>query len=136
MSDTTFDPAKHEHEARERWGHTEQWRESSRRTATYGEAEWEAIRVEGDAIVARLAALLAEGADPTARDARAAVEDHRLHIARWFYDLTPGMHVALGEMYVADPRFTAWWDRHGAGLAEFVRAAIAANAAASGEASS
>jgi hypothetical protein len=30
----------------------------------------------------------------------------------------------LGEMYVADPRFTANYDKHGAGTAEFIRDAM------------
>jgi len=31
---------------------------------------------------------------------------HRLHIQRWFHDLSPHAHRSLGDMYVADPRFT------------------------------
>ena len=32
--------------------------------------------------------------------------------------------IGLGEMYVADPRFTANYDRHGPGTAEYVRDAM------------
>ena len=39
------------------------------------------------------------------------------------------MHVGLGEMYVADPRFTETYERYGRGLAQFMRDAIKANAA-------
>ena len=42
------------------------------------------------------------------------------------------MHVALGEMYVADPRFTRTYEEIAAGLAGYVRDAIAANAARAG----
>ena len=35
-----FDPTEYEDEARERWGDTEAYQESARRTARYGEAEW------------------------------------------------------------------------------------------------
>jgi MerR family transcriptional regulator, thiopeptide resistance regulator len=39
------------------------------------------------------------------------------------------MHAALGEMYVDDPRFAANFEVKRPGLAEYVRAAIRANAA-------
>ena len=38
------------------------------------------------------------------------------------------MHRNLAEMYVADPRFAANYDRVAPGLAAYVRAAILANA--------
>jgi hypothetical protein len=37
---------------------------------------------------------------------------------------TEGYVVGLGEMYVADPRFTANYDRHGPGTAVLVRDAM------------
>jgi MerR family transcriptional regulator, thiopeptide resistance regulator len=46
-----FDPSKYEDEARERWGHTDAYGESTRRATSYGEAEWNSIRAESDAIV-------------------------------------------------------------------------------------
>jgi hypothetical protein len=38
------------------------------------------------------------------------------------------MHVHLGEMYVADARFTAYYDTHREGLAAWFCEAIRANA--------
>jgi hypothetical protein len=38
------------------------------------------------------------------------------------------MHTCLGEMYVADERFTAFYDAVRPGLAVFLRDAIIANA--------
>ena len=56
-------------------------------------------------------------------------EEHRQHINRWFYDCSKQMHTKLGEMYVADPRFTANYDSVAPGLAQWFREAIDANAA-------
>jgi hypothetical protein len=42
------------------------------------------------------------------------------------------MHRHLGEMYVADPRFARTYEQQAEGLAGYVRAAIAANAAEGG----
>src|ERR1044071_5815494 len=122
-----FNPADHEDEARERWGSTDADKASARRTKRYGKAEWQAIRDEAEAIYARLAQLMQQGAAVSDPAVQAAVEDHREHIDRWFYPCSTQMHRGLGEMYVADPRFTASLDKKGsAGFARFFRDAIAA----------
>jgi len=124
-----FDPGAHADEARERWGETESYRESARRTARYGQAEWAQLGAESGAIEAELQALMQAGVpadDPRAMD---AAERHRLHIDRWFYPCAFEMHVGLAEMYVADERFTRHYDQRAPGLAIYVHDAIVANAA-------
>ena len=122
-----FDPSAYDEEVRARWGATDAYKESARRTRQYGKPEWEAIRSESEAIYARLAQLRLQGAAVADPAVQAAVEDHRLHIERWFYPCSREMHRGLGEMYVADPRFTASLDKTGgAGFAQFFRDAIAA----------
>jgi MerR family transcriptional regulator, thiopeptide resistance regulator len=123
-----FDPTEYEDEARERWGHTDAYRESARRTASYGDAEWAEIRREFEEIVGEFAALKREGEPADGERARAIAERHRQHLSRWFYDCPPAMHRRLGEMYVADERFAANYERVEPGLAEFVRDASCANA--------
>ena len=123
-----FDPTEYEEEARERWGHTEAYQESARRAARYGEAEWREIRREADEIVDGLAGLLRGGEPADGPGARALAERHREHLSRWFYPCSPVMHRGLGEMYVADERFTATYEAVAPGLAPYVRAAILANA--------
>jgi MerR family transcriptional regulator, thiopeptide resistance regulator len=123
-----FDHARYEDEARRRWGDTPEFAESLRRTRSYGEADWAAIRAEADAIGAEFAALMEAGVDPAGAEARALAERHRAHISRWFYDCSPQVHRGLAELYVADPRFARSWDRHAPGLARYVRDAIAARA--------
>lgn len=122
-----FDPATHDAEARARWGDTEAYRESSRRTARYTPADWARHRSEREAIVARLVALQAAGAPATDPAVQAAVEDHRLLIDRWFYPCPVAMHQALGAMYVADPRFTDNLDRAAPGFAQYLADGIAAS---------
>ena len=124
-----FDHAQYADEARERWGHTEAYRESERRTRSYSKEDWARIREEANATTLALARLLEEGAAPDSPGAMDAAEEARLHIDRWFYPCSKEMHAVLGEMYVADPRFTATYERIRPGLAAFVSAAIKANAA-------
>lgn len=121
-----FDPRDHEHEARTRWGQTEAYKESARRTARYGKAEWQAIKDESDRINQGLAALLAEGAPPDDPRAVALAEDHRAMITRWFYPCAPEVHVALAEMYVADERFRRTYEDVAPGLAHYVHDAVLA----------
>ncbi len=124
-----FDHGEYAEEARERWGHTDSYRESARRAASYGEADWNAIRAEAQEIVDEFADVMRSGEEASGERARAAAERYRQHISRRFYPCPPDMHRALGEMYVADPRFGAGYDQVADGLAAYVRDAIIANAA-------
>jgi MerR family transcriptional regulator, thiopeptide resistance regulator len=128
-----FDPSEYEQEARERWGHTEAYRESARRTQQYGEAEWRQIRAEAEAITREFVALMRSSAPADGPAARAQAERHRAHISRWFYSCSPRMHRGLAEMYVADARFTATYEREAEGLAAYIHDAIVASADAAGE---
>jgi DNA-binding transcriptional MerR regulator len=123
-----FDPTKYEAEAKERWGQTEAYRESARRTARYAKKDWEKIKAEGDQIQRELAAQLEAGGAPTDLEAMALAEQHRSYIERWFYPCSPEMHRGLGELYVSDSRFTENIDRVSPGLAQFMRDAFRANA--------
>jgi DNA-binding transcriptional MerR regulator len=122
-----FDPATYEDEVNERWGATEAYQESARRTKGYGKPEWEQIKAESTAIYQQLSELMTAGAAPADPAVQAAIEAHRQHITRWFYPCTKEIHRGLAEMYVADPRFTASIETFGAGLAPFLRDAIAAS---------
>jgi DNA-binding transcriptional MerR regulator len=119
----------HAHEAKERWGDTEAYTESQRRTKRYTKEDWAAIKAEAEGISRRFAAALRSGESADSAEAVSVAEAHRLHIDTRFYPCSKGMHRNLGDMYVQDDRFTAYWDAFEPGLAEYVRDAIAANAA-------
>lgn len=123
-----FDPSQYEDEVKERWGHTEAYRESARRAAEYGEGEWAEIKAESEQIVVAFAALLRAGEPADGEPARAAAERHRQQISQWFYPCSLEMHRNLGEMYVVDPRFARTYEDQAEGLAGYVRDAIVANA--------
>jgi MerR family transcriptional regulator, thiopeptide resistance regulator len=124
-----YDPDQYEQEARERWGDTDPYRQSAARSRSYTKDDWLAIKAESEEIIQALAAAFAGGEPPDSDVAMDAAERHRRHIRRWFYDCPPEMHRGLGEMYVADERFAASYERIATGLAAYVRDAFAANAA-------
>jgi DNA-binding transcriptional MerR regulator len=124
-----FDPAAHEEEARSRWGHTAEYAESMRRTKGYTKDDWAQIRAESNAITDAFAKAAEAGVAATDARAMDVAERHRQHIDRWFYPCSKAMHRGLGQMYVADERFAASYEKARAGLAQFICDAIAANAA-------
>ena len=122
------DPTKHAQEAHDRWGDTDAYRESRRRTSAYGKDDWIRMRGEQEAVEAELAACLAADESPDGQRAKTAAEQHRRHIDTWFYPCSYEMHVGLADMYLADPRFSAYYDDRHPGLAQYVHGAILANA--------
>jgi DNA-binding transcriptional MerR regulator len=123
-----FDPAKYEEEARQRWGHTEAYKESARRTKRYGKKEWAAIKAESGEALDEMVKLMKAGRKPEDPAAMDAAEKQRLSIDRWFYPCSHQMHRMLGEMYLQDERFTQFYERIAPGLARYNRDAIVANA--------
>ncbi|MEQ4198034.1 MerR family transcriptional regulator [Streptomyces sp. YIM 103828] len=123
-----YDPDQYADEARQRWGHTDAYRESQRRTASYTKVDWQRLKDEFDALPARVAELLAQGVPADAPEAMDAAEEHRRFIDGAHYPCDARMHTCLADMYVADPRFTATYEAIRPGLAQYLHDAIHANA--------
>ena|SRR5215211_1263307 len=123
-----FRPEDYAEEAEQRWGGTEPYKESQRRVSKYTKEDWKRLKAEEEEIRARLAAALNAGLPADSEEAMAAVEAHRRHISRWFYECTYDMHRGLAEMYVGDERFRSHYDTQTPGLAAFIREAALANA--------
>ncbi len=115
-------------EAEQRWGGTEEYRESQRRVAQYTKEQWQQIKAEGDANHGEFAAAMNDGEPATSERAMAAAEQHRLLIEKWFNPVPYPMHTGMSDLYVTDPRFTTSYEDIAAGLAQYVRDAIHANA--------
>ncbi|MHB1133047.1 MAG: TipAS antibiotic-recognition domain-containing protein, partial [Chloroflexota bacterium] len=108
-------------EASTRWG-KEVVDQSYRRVAKFSKEDWARIGVESQAINEGMTELM--GSDPGAAPAQEL-------IGRWFklindnyYDCSPEIFRGLGDGYVSDSRFTAFYDKYRPGLAEFMRAAM------------
>ncbi|AXN41967.1 HTH-type transcriptional activator TipA [Mycobacterium marinum] len=117
-------------ETEQKWGETAQWKESQRRTKSYGKDEWVRIKAEGQAVEKALSDAFRAGLPADSEEAMNAAEQHRRHVNRWFYDCPPAFHRNLGDMYVSDPRYIATYDESFGlpGLAAYCREAIHANA--------
>ncbi|MEV7774451.1 MerR family transcriptional regulator [Kitasatospora sp. NPDC086791] len=117
-----------EQEAEQRWGDTEAWAESQRRTGGYSKADWQRIQAEMTELNARLAEALTAGEPADGPLATDLAEAHRQHICRNFYDCTFTIHRGLAGLYVSDPRWTGMYEEIAPGLARWLHDAIVANA--------
>lgn len=112
-------------EAEERWGDTAAWEQSRQRVSGYTKQDWIAIKAEGDALLADLAQAKRDGVAPGSVRAAELRERHRRSIER-FYDCDHEMQLCLAQMYVADDRFTRYYDDVEPGLAQYLHDIVAA----------
>ena len=117
----------YETEAEQRWGDTPAWQQSQSRTSTFTKADWEQVKSDGDDLNRRLAAAMTNGSAPDSVTAMDLAEEHHRSI-EVFYDCPYPMHRGLGDMYLADERFTRTYEDVARGLAQWLRDAIHANA--------
>ena len=113
-------------EAEERWGETDVWKQSQQRVSQFSKQDWIAIKAEGDALLEALAQAKRGGVQPGSADANELAARHRASIER-FYDCGDEMHRNLVEMYLADERFTRYYDDVEPGLAQFVHDIVVAS---------
>jgi DNA-binding transcriptional MerR regulator len=106
-------------EAEERWGETNAWKQSQQRVSRFSKEDWIAIKAEGDALLEALAQAKRDGVQPGSDAANELAARHRASIER-FYDCGDDMHRGLVEMYLADERFTRYYDDVEPGLAQYV----------------
>jgi MerR family transcriptional regulator, thiopeptide resistance regulator len=106
-------------EAEGRWCHTDAWKQSQQRASTFTKPDCLDIKAEGDALLAALAHAKRDGVEPGSAEANELAARHRASIER-FYDCDHDMQVCLAEMYLADERFTRYYDDVEPGLAQFV----------------
>ncbi|MFH8787698.1 MerR family transcriptional regulator [Streptomyces roseoverticillatus] len=123
-----FDPDVHAEEVEQRWGDTEAYRESQRRTASYTKEDWQRIQDETNGLNTRIAALMGTGAAADSAEAMDLAEEHRQQIVRFYYDCTYEIHTGIAEMYVTDERFAAHYEAIRPGMGTYLRDAIRANA--------
>ena len=123
-----FDPAQYEQEAEQRWGDTDAYKESMKRTKRYSPEDWKRYAADQSAVYADAAAAMKAGTPPSDEAAMDIAERHRLLIDRWFYPCSSAMHEGLAALYENDARFAANIDKYGEGLTAFLVEAIRANA--------
>jgi len=112
--------AKYEKEAADQWG-PEIVGESSRRWKSLTPKEKEEFFKRGETITLALKESLSES--PSSTHVQILVKEWQDYI-NFFYDCTPQILLGLGQMYVEDPRFRAFYEKVDPKLPEFFYEAI------------
>lgn len=115
---------KYAAEAKARWGHTTEYRESVRRYENRSDAENIEMMNQSNEIIAAFAE--SKGKEPSDPAVQSLVERWQALITAYHYDCTKEILVSLADMYVADERFSQNIDRFGSGTAQFMHDAIKA----------
>jgi DNA-binding transcriptional MerR regulator len=122
-----FDPTEYDEEVQQRWGQSEAFKESARRTKRYGKDEWDQYKREARSLADRIVACMHAGVAPDDDALQRLVEEHRMLIDRWFYPCSVAHHRRLATLYVSDPRFSANLDQTAPGYAHYLSEAIASS---------
>lgn len=117
-----FSRNPYEQEARELWG-DEAVENANAKLSSLSKDEEKAMMKEMTAIYTRLAGL--RNSSPESQEAQEAIEEWYDFLNGNFGEYSPDSFKALGQMYVADERFTKSIDAFGTGLAKFMCDAMA-----------
>ena len=121
-----FDAAreKYAEEAKQKWGSTEAYKESSHKTASYSREKWNHLNTVMGEIFAEAAECVKRKTEPSDEKAQILVGKWKDFITENYYTCTKEILAGLGQMYVADERFTKNMDKYGEGTAKFLSEAI------------
>ena len=115
--------AAHGAESRQKYGDAEVDRANACVLALTQE-EYTAWKALGDEILQALTAAVQAGAAPAGPEGQRIAQLHRRWLSYSWEAYTPQAHAGLAELYVSDPRFTAYYDREVPGCAAFLRDAV------------
>ena len=115
---------QYEDEVKERWGDTDAYKISAKRASKYTKEDWAKISATGEEYMKELIACFNEKVAYDDPRMIAVCEKARGHITTYFYPCSLEMYSNLGNMYVADERFTAFYDKFAPGLAAYYNEAI------------
>lgn len=125
---TAFDNSefeKYEAEVREKWGKTDAYKEYAERTKNYSKQKRNYLAEGMDYILEEFALCMRKDESPDSTETQDLVKKLQNHITENYYLCTNEILASLGQMYVADERFTNNIDKHADGTAAFICEAIA-----------
>lgn len=115
---------KYGEEARAKYG-DEAVDASNAKLMGMSEAQWQRFTALQQELMVTLLKAMDEG-NPKGKLGRRTAELHREWLSFTWNHYSPEAHAGLADMYVADERFTAYYDQHRPGAAAFLRDCIKA----------
>ena len=121
---TSIEMAKKQYadEVKSRWGNTDAYAECEEKSKPYDDKQWDLINGKGAKILKEFS--LIKSTSPDSPEAMQLVKEWKQYITDNFYSCTNEILSGLGQMYVADERFTKNIDKNGEGTAKFISKAI------------
>lgn len=108
-------------EAKQRWGHTDAYKQSAERVKKMSKEDFAKIGAEGEVLMQEIVANREKGI--TSDEIQGCIARH-YNALRHFYEPNITMYRGLATMYVDDARFAAYYDKYVPGLAVFMRDAM------------
>lgn len=114
---------KYAKEVKEKYGDTNEYRQSQQKASKYTKEDWNKIQEEANYIMKQFFNNKEKPIDSD--EIKELVKKWQDHITKYYYDCSNKILAGLGSMYVADERFKNNIDKNGKGTAEFMSKAIA-----------
>ncbi len=108
-------------ETKVRWGHTPAYKESENRVKKMSKQDMAQIQKEADLLMNAIAAHIGE--NPDSNEVQMLIAKH-YHNLNHFYTPNLELYRGLADMYVSDPRFTAYFEKYAKGLTQFMHDAM------------
>lgn len=112
---------KYAEEVKQRWGHTEAYKQSMERYAKTTKEDLEKYKHDADIFMKKVAETADKGA--TSPEFQELIAQHFNALRTW-YEPNFEMYRGLATMYVDDPRFTAYYEKYKPGLAKIFSEAM------------
>jgi len=106
---------KYAEEVKQRWGHTDAYKQSMERYSKMTKADMEKYKQDSDIFMKKVAETMDKGA--TSPEFQELIAQHFQGLSTW-YEPNFEMYRGLAKMYVDDPRFTAYYEKYKPGLAK------------------
>lgn len=123
-----FLPGSYADEAVARWSGADVWAQASGRLTEYGLDEWTTIAAEQADWERRVVLEHTSGGRPDGDTAVALAEEQRQTIERWYFTCPARLHRDIIDALLEDASFWTRYEGLATGTADFLRAAVHANA--------
>lgn len=114
---------KYVEEARQKWGNTEAYKQSTERVRKMGKDGLNKVLKEAGKLTKDIAEYMKDGEKPASEKVQKLISRHYDGL-RAFYEPNPELYRGLANMYVDDPRFKANYEKVAWGLAEYMQEAM------------
>ncbi|MFT4245381.1 MAG: MerR family transcriptional regulator [Micrococcaceae bacterium] len=118
---------KHQTEAEQKWGETDDWAISKKTMSAMSQEDWQALKDKTSQVEEKLAAAMNNNVVADSAEANSLAEEHRELLSAYF-PVSHAKHVLIARGYVNDSRFNKYYEKHSKGLATWLKAIIDENA--------